>query len=90
MSYGWHQTTCLRWGRGGNKRAASLLHLLRVVHAAATRLAPRGRSHRAIWQNTVGNAYTLHIDNRLLDFRQAPAVARAEQETFLGTENILR
>src|SRR5712664_3613172 len=30
-----------------------------------------------------------HIDDRLFHFRQAPAVARVEQETPLGTESVL-
>src|SRR5262249_55588295 len=30
-----------------------------------------------------------HIDDRLLDFRQAPAVAIVEQETPLGTASVL-
>src|SRR2546422_1248352 len=30
-----------------------------------------------------------HVDDRLLDFRQAPAVAIVEQETALGTKGIL-
>jgi len=30
-----------------------------------------------------------HVDDRLLDFRQAPTVAIVEQETALGTEGVL-
>ena len=30
-----------------------------------------------------------HIDDRVLHFRQAPAVARVEQETALGTRGVL-
>ena len=30
-----------------------------------------------------------HVDDHVLDFRQAPAVARVEQETSLGTEGVL-
>jgi hypothetical protein len=30
-----------------------------------------------------------HVDDRLLDFRQAPAIAIVEQETALGTQGVL-
>ena len=30
-----------------------------------------------------------HVDDHVLDFRQAPSVARVEQETSLGTEGVL-
>jgi hypothetical protein len=30
-----------------------------------------------------------HVDDRLLDFRQAPSVAIVEQETALSTEGVL-
>src|SRR5262245_54308284 len=42
-----------------------------------------------IWHSMTAMLLLGHVDDRLLDFRQAPTVAIVEQETALGTAGVL-